>query len=217
MNNLWEVQGWLYDTMFLLKPHAGLVQDVAGRLNPESRVLDAGCGSGRLALDTSAQVIGCDFSSTMLRLASQRESAVVQSSVLGELAFARESFDEIVCINVLYALGYQYKQALDELYRVLRPGGRLYLANPVSERLVPLITEHFQTASPREIARSVVNLPRFAAWGLNLARRGQFDASTFLFLSEEELVCALQSAGFTIKSVEPTYAGIDRLVVAGKD
>lgn len=217
MSNLWEVQGWLYDTMFLLKPHAGLVQDVASRLNPESRVLDAGCGSGRLALDTAAQVIGCDFSSTMLQVAAQRESAVLQSSLTGELAFASDSFDEAACINVLYALGYQYKPALDELYRVLRPGGRLYLANPVSERLFPLIAEHFQTASAREIARSLINLPRFAAWGINLARRSQFDASTFLFLSEEELVSALEAAGFTIKSVEPTYAGIDRLVVAEKE
>lgn len=217
MKNLWETQGWLYDTMFLLKPHAALVQDVASRLNPESRVLDAGCGSGRLAFDTSAQVIGCDFSSTMLGVASQREGAVVQSSLVGELAFASEAFDEIACINVLYALGKQYQRALNELFRVLRPGGRLYLANPVSEHLIPLIAEHFRTASTREIARSLVNLPRFAAWGVNLARRSQFDASTFLFLSEEDLVCALQSAGFTIKSIEPTYAGIDRLVVAGKE
>lgn len=216
MENLWEVQGWLYDTLFLLKPHAALVQDVAGRLNPESCVLDAGCGSGRLALDTSALVIGCDFSSTMLRIAQERESAVIQSS-LTELAFVDASFDEIVCINVLYALGEQYQHALDELFRVLRPGGKLYLANPVSEQLVPLITEHFRTASAREIARSIVNLPRFMVWGINLARRSQFDASTFLFLSEEELVCVLQSAGFTIKSIEPTYAGIDRLVVAEKE
>lgn len=217
MNNLWEVQGWLYDSLFLLKPHAALVSDVASRLAPHARVLDAGCGSGRLGLDTSAQVIGCDFSSTMLQVASRRELAVVQSSLLDELAFAGDSFDEIACINVLYALGENYCKALDELYRVLRPGGKLYLANPVSDKLAPLITEHFKTASAREIVRSLINLPRFVAWGLNLARRSQFDASTFVFLVEDDLVAAVKRAGFSIESVEPTYAGIDRLVVARKD
>lgn len=217
MTSLWEVQGWLYDSLFLLKPHAALVTDVASRLDLDARVLDAGCGSGRLGLDTTAHVVGVDFSSTMLRTAASREDEIVQGSLLDGLPFADNSFDQIGCINVIYALGDGYATALSELHRVLRPGGQLFLANPVNDRLAPLIAEHFKTASPREMARSILNIPRFIAWGINLARRSRFESSQFVFLAEDELKTAVIEAGFTIESVEPTYAGIDRLVVAGKE
>ncbi|MFO0955304.1 MAG: methyltransferase domain-containing protein [Candidatus Saccharibacteria bacterium] len=217
MTSLWEVQGWLYDSLFLLKPHAALVTDVASRLDSGAQVLDAGCGSGRLGLDTAAHVVGVDFSSTMLRTAAAREDDIVQGSLVDGLPFTNDSFDQIACINVIYALGSGYASALSELHRVLRPGGQLFLANPVNDQLTPLIAEHFKTASPREMARSVLNIPRFIAWGINLARRSRYESSQFVFLTEDELKAAVTAAGFTIKSVEPTYAGIDRLVVAGKE
>lgn len=217
MKNLWEVQGWLYDSLFLLKPHAALVTDVASRLDPQSRVLDAGCGSGRLGLDTDAHVVGVDFSKAMLQTAATREAAIVQASLLADLPFRDNSFDQITCINVLYALGEDYASALGELYRVLRSGGELFLANPVNDQLYPLVVEHFRTASRRELARSVLNIPRFIAWGINLARRNRYESSQFNFLPEAELEQAVIAAGFRVQSIEPTYAGIDRLIIAGKE
>ncbi len=215
--NLWEIQGWLYDTMFLIKPHAELVTNVAGRLDSSALVLDAGCGSGRLGLDTDANVVGIDFSSTMLRQAREREASVVQGSLLKQLPFAGDSFDQIVSINVVYALGEDYIKALSEMYRVLKPGGKLYLANPITSALLPLLKEHFQKANGREIVQTLLRLPRFVAWGGNLAVRGLYESSNFKFLPQEELEEALTTAGFSIKSVEPAYAGIDRLFVAEKE
>lgn len=217
MKNLWEVQGWLYDSMFLIKPHAELVRAVARHLDPSALVLDAGCGSGRIGLDTEARVIGLDFSSTMLATASRRESAVVQASLVGAIPFADASFDQAVSINVLYALGDQYEQTLRELYRILKPGGQLFLANPVNDQLAPLLKEHFATASPREIAKTIVNAPRFFAWGFNLMVRPFFESSDFLFLTEEELIEAVELVGFKVESVETCYAGIDRLLTLRKE
>ena len=214
---LWEMQGWLYDAMFLLKPHARLVSGVARRLDTAALVLDAGCGSGRLGMDTTARVVGVDFSGTMLRTAAQRESAVVQGSVVDGLPFAADTFDQATCLNVLYALGDEYKKALSELHRVLKPGGQLLLANPVSDKLFPLVQEHFLEANAREIAQTLLNLPRFIAWMVNLAIRGFYDSSEFVFLSEEELEQACRQAGFTVMSNEPCYAGIDRLLTLRKD
>ena len=106
---------------------------------PRARVLDVGCGTGRLAerlvgADGVRTVVGCDFSGGMLenaaeRLADARRAGRVHL-VRGDatrLPFADAAFDAAVSTEAFHWFPDQ-DAALRELRRVLRPGGRLMLA-----------------------------------------------------------------------------------------
>ncbi len=214
--NLWWLQGWLYEALFALKPHRQLVRSVAAQFTAaDNRVLDAGCGTGRLATWTSAEVVGVDFSSTMLRPARQRCTDTSQADLNIALPFEDAAFGGVASINVLYTLA-DPGFTVEQMARVLRPGGKLILATPTTPSLAPLLLEHFKTAGIREELRFLANTPRLLAWCVNLVIRGFFDHSDFLFLPEEEVVALIEGAGLTVEKIERSYAGIDVLVTARK-
>jgi ubiquinone/menaquinone biosynthesis C-methylase UbiE len=106
---------------------------------PRARVLDIGCGTGRLAarvLDAEGvrTVVGCDFSAGMLENAAARLADACRvgraSLVRGDatrLPFADATFDAAVSTEAFHWFPDQ-DAALSDLRRVLRPGGRLMLA-----------------------------------------------------------------------------------------
>lgn len=95
-------------------------------------VLDAGCGSGRhtlALLREGFEVRSLDSSQTALDIASEL-TAPYGNNVkyeLGNLAclpFEDASFDAVLCWGVLHYLsGEEFSQSINELYRVLKPGG----------------------------------------------------------------------------------------------
>ena len=97
-------------------------------LEPQSDelILDAGCGTGVFTEDINAQVIGVDLSEVMLRRAHQKMFDVAVADML-QLPFADNSFDKVVSITAIEFIR-DGKQAVSELERVLKPGGRLVIA-----------------------------------------------------------------------------------------
>jgi len=106
-------------------------------IQPGSRVLDAGCGSGlisRYLVDhfPGIDVTACDFSSQ--RIAQARELAGhsrygairFETSDLQQLKFQSWSFDWVVCRFVFEHLG-NPQAASDEFFRVLQNGGKIRL------------------------------------------------------------------------------------------
>ncbi len=115
-------------------------------VRPGDRVLDAGAGTGSTAL-LAARAAGpgghvtlCDFSPAMLREARHkaREAGLDDAvrCVVGDmlaLPFPDGSFDAVVSSYSVCPLIDPVAGAL-ELYRVLRPGGRLGIAHSASPR-----------------------------------------------------------------------------------
>ena len=103
-------------------------------VEPGTRVLDACCGTGDLALAArveGGQVTGLDFSGRMLERARRKSAEVdwVEGNLL-ELPFEQGSFDAATVgfgVRNVEDLG----QALRELRRVLRRGGRLAILEVV--------------------------------------------------------------------------------------
>ena len=113
-----------------------------GRSRP-LRLLDAGCGSGRDSIHlahhlagTPLQIVALDVSpESLISLAQQVHKsghpiATCCADLRAGLPFQSQSFDVIFSHYVL-SCNFQARQiekCLNEFHRVLRPGGRLYLA-----------------------------------------------------------------------------------------
>lgn len=100
-----------------------------------ARILDAGCGSGRV-LDELARfgdVVGVDLSSTAVAVAWARGHSVAKARV-EELPFADSTFDLVTCLDVIEHTPDDLR-ALRELVRVTRPGGHLLVTVPAYQSL----------------------------------------------------------------------------------
>jgi ubiquinone/menaquinone biosynthesis C-methylase UbiE len=126
----------VYDEFFLpalFGAWAPRVVAVAG-LRPGMRVVDVACGTGVLAIEAAAAVspggavVGVDINSGMLGVA-QRKSADVewQQAPAEVLPLDSGSFD--AAISQFGLMFFEDPQAaIAEMWRVLRPGGRLVIA-----------------------------------------------------------------------------------------
>jgi ubiquinone/menaquinone biosynthesis C-methylase UbiE len=101
------------------------------------RILDIGCGPGNLAFFCEAQaqcrLFGVDLWQNQLRQAAEKEAyeALFQVNLIDGLPFMSESFDIIVCNEVLMYLP-NATEILTEFYRVLAPDGKLFVYNPIN-------------------------------------------------------------------------------------
>ncbi|MCX7717174.1 MAG: class I SAM-dependent methyltransferase [Candidatus Sumerlaeaceae bacterium] len=127
-----------YEAMFRSEErlwwYAGLRETLLWWLRREvprgARVLDAGCGTGmNLALlhKEGYRVAGCDPSAHALQWSRQRVGgACLQRASVASLPYASESFDAVLCLDVLGILDEAPRQAaVREMWRVLRAGGVL--------------------------------------------------------------------------------------------
>ncbi len=102
------------------------------------RVLDIGCAAGAEftpLLARGFQIVGLDYSPEMLRLAEQRFGAShgvhLCRADAEALPFQDASFEHVVCLGVFEYLA-TYDRCLEEIQRVLRPGGLAIISLPTS-------------------------------------------------------------------------------------
>ncbi|OPX64182.1 MAG: tRNA (adenine(57)-N(1)/adenine(58)-N(1))-methyltransferase TrmI [Methanoregula sp. PtaU1.Bin006] len=109
-------------------------------------VLDAGCGPGYDALRMAAmvgkrgKVTGIDLSERMIAIAEAKAKGTslpvsFRTGDVRKLPFPDASFDKVRIERTLQILG-NPGQVLDEMIRVLRPGGRLLSVEPDWETMV---------------------------------------------------------------------------------
>jgi SAM-dependent methyltransferase len=117
---------WFHGFRRFVTPWLALA--TAGVSNP--RILDCGCGTGHnlSMLRHYGRAWGIDLTmSGLVRAHGLGERGVARASV-AELPFAGDQFDLVTSFDVLYALDDTVeREALDEMYRVLRPGGQVLI------------------------------------------------------------------------------------------
>lgn len=128
---------------------ARTVADLRGLLPPAGRVLDVGCGYGRIALPLAAlghTVTGFDIARSLLRAArseaARRGLAVrFDEGSMTSLPYDSGAFDAALCLwTAFYELTALEEQvaALAEMRRVLAPGGIAIVEGPTYEDSVAL-------------------------------------------------------------------------------
>lgn len=158
-------------------------------LQPGQRLLDIGCGSGRHIGEAyrlkGVIAVGADLDTDDLRQARER---LVYHDFLGEhgggrwclsaanicrLPFPDATFQAVICSEVLEHIP-DHHQAVAELVRVLKPGGRLVVSVPryVPERICWALSREYHQANQGHVRiyRRKTLIGMLEATGLTLWR-----------------------------------------------
>jgi SAM-dependent methyltransferase len=171
------------------RQHARIAAQLA--VVPGSRVLDLGCGVGHLLawLDrhAPARYDGLDLSLASVRAA--RAAAGIARVVVGDagrLPFAEASYDRVVCNGSAHHLP-DLRGTLREIHRVLAPGGRLLLYEPVDSPITGAIRHTLFRWSPWESPADLSHKDAFTRPAVEAALRdagfADVAASTHDFLA----------------------------------
>jgi len=155
-----------YDPAWLARAPEGALASFAGvgnphqraRLQPGETVLDLGSGAGldaiiaAQAVGPSGKVIGVDFNPAMCHKAAAHTAATGSTMECHEgkmeaIPLPDASVDVIISNGVIN-LSFQKRKVVRELFRVLRPGGRISITDIVSAK---------------QLSQSIVNDPKLWA------------------------------------------------------
>lgn len=189
-------------TLNVLAPRAG------------EKILDAGCGTGRHLgpmVRAGSSPVGLDFSRGMLSVARRNhpEVPLVFADLQRPLPFEDESFDAVLCALIGEHLD-ELALAVYEMYRVLKPEGRLVFSVYHPEMAAAGKEAHFE----RQGTEYRLGARRYAVedYATLLEEAGFEDLARHEFLGDERLVASVPSAvnllGFPVLLVLEARKGL---------
>jgi SAM-dependent methyltransferase len=171
-----QSQGWLdYSNELVQLQGFALALEAAGAISGRS-VLDVGCGKGqftRLMRDLGARpAIGMDLIAETIQQLRTEEPAITW--MVGDVAQSAQLADCQACdlVFALEVLQYvPFAPALEQLWRLVRPGGRLIglIPNrdcPIVAKPMARFKDRYLAVTCAEIAACLAGLPGVASWKL---------------------------------------------------
>lgn len=163
--DIWD-QGYskFYPVVTELVPYKEHMRNLFNLLKPTNNenILDLGCGIGNfleMCNKIGAQTFGIDNSTIMINIAKNRvtnNTNILKHDLNSPIPLPSNFFDKIVSNNVL---GFLTNRTvfLDELFRVLKPGGTFVLST-MRSTFSPkkIFIDHLKKSRPLEIFRILV-------------------------------------------------------------
>lgn len=124
------------DTVYYSREGKISCRDIAALIRNESydSLLDVGCGTGflidMLVKQHPAEYVGLDLSTEMIRMAEKKQipGAGFINGTADNIPFPEDSFDIVTCSQSFHHYPYPEK-AMQEAFRVLKPGGLYILSD----------------------------------------------------------------------------------------
>ncbi len=193
---------------------------------PGERVLDLACGTGDLAFDAAARgarVIGLDLTPRMVQLAQVRAGDAAPATSAGDAGDAGVTFlvGDMMSLPIADAsidvitTGYGLRNvpvlddAIREIHRVLKPGGRL-------------LSLDFNRPASAPLRAAYLTYLTIVGSTVGLALHGDPDTSRYIPESikrdpgAEAVVGRLRAAGFREARWEPVLGGLMAIHIASK-
>jgi 2-polyprenyl-3-methyl-5-hydroxy-6-metoxy-1,4-benzoquinol methylase len=153
---------------------------------PLGRVLDVGCAEGAgvdvIRARGATHVAGIELDEAFAAEARERYDEVVCGAVPDALSWPEESFDTVLCYDILEHL-YDPWSAARKLASLLKPGGRLHLSIP--------------NARSKELWMPLLLKGRF-----RYQPEGIMDVTHVRFFGRGDAIEMLESAGLEVVSVD---------------
>jgi ubiquinone/menaquinone biosynthesis C-methylase UbiE len=154
------------NTAEMMNEYITLAQRIAAQLAPGSAVLEVAPGPGYFCIELarlgSFQITGLDLSRTFVRLATMqaakaRVSVEFLEGSASSLPFPARSFDFLLC-RAAFKNFAKPEQALHEMSRVLRPGGRALIIDLKRDATPDSISQHIDAMGLSTVNRILTRL-----------------------------------------------------------
>lgn len=221
-----------YDILNELASYQEVLVSLVDAVRPMAAdsILDLGAGTGNLEKylqkERPARMVCFDLSAEGLAIAKQKMPWVetVQGDMLKPLPFRDGEFDVLLSNNALYTLPRAERRAvLAEMFRVVRPGGRVAISN-ILTHFSPFAIYFDQLIKGIRIdgiaatARKVIHLfpATMRMFGYNKQIKREHASGGYDFFEKGEQTRALEAVGFVAERTKSSYAGQAELVIARK-
>ncbi|MCD4814382.1 ThiF family adenylyltransferase [bacterium] len=201
-----EYAGKYYDYVSELNINSELLRRVAEIVGKNKYILDAGCGTGNLAMRLAAdnRIIAIDSSAVMLGKAKEKlkniKSVRVEMGDITAIDFPVGEFEIVVSVNVLFNLE-NPRKAIQEAGRVLKSGGMFIVVSMLEGEMNTdkayafFLLECDRSSIPEDIREEI--------WGF---QQRMFEMGGMKYQpSMNEIVVALENEDFEIVEKEKTY------------
>lgn len=109
--------------------HWKCVKDFVLSLTADSLLADIGCGNGKnMKIRDDLRYIGMDASAEFCKIVKDRGFDCIQGNILA-IPIKDNFVDNTICVAVIHHLSTEEnrKQAIDELIRITKPGGKIFI------------------------------------------------------------------------------------------
>jgi ubiquinone/menaquinone biosynthesis C-methylase UbiE len=161
----------VYDVLNLCIPYQELLEELLAALDPKpgEKILDAGGGTGNLALQLArldAEVTVFDFSKEALAICTKKNDRirVVCGDLTEELPFIDSYFDKVVSNNTLYTIDREKRNAvISEIFRILKPEGTFVISDlKVGFSPAAIYKNHIKKATKKNLLVELTTVVKMA-------------------------------------------------------